>query len=125
MSTALFDSCVVIDLLRGNSSAVQLVHAQAVRPRVCAVTLMELHAGFRGQREEPRAERVLATLDWADMNDRQIYARAGVFLRLFRPSHGLDVPDALIAATAEHHSLQLATLNVKHFPMFPKLKPAY
>ncbi len=68
---------------------------------------------------------VLATLDWADMNNRQIYARAGVFLRLYRSSHGLDMPDALIAATAEHHGLQLATLNVKRFPMFPKLKPAY
>ena len=33
--------------------------------------------------------------------------------------------DAIIAATAEHHGLRLATLNVKHFPMFPKLKRAY
>jgi len=32
---------------------------------------------------------------------------------------------AYIAATAEHHGLKLATLNVKHFPMFPKLKRAY
>ena len=41
------------------------------------------------------------------------------------PSHGIDIPDAIIAATAEHHGLRLATLNVKHFPMFPKLKRAY
>ncbi len=41
------------------------------------------------------------------------------------PSHGLDDIDALIAATAEHHGLRLATLNVKHFPMFPKLRRAY
>ncbi len=51
--------------------------------------------------------------------------RAGVFSRLYEPSHGLDDIDALIAATAEHHGLRLATLNVKHFPMFPKLKRAY
>ena len=31
----------------------------------------------------------------------------------------------LIAATAEHHGLDLATLNVKHFPMFKRLKAAY
>jgi predicted nucleic acid-binding protein len=40
-------------------------------------------------------------------------------------SHGIDIPDAIIAATAEHHGLKLATLNVRHFPMFRKLKPAY
>ena len=40
-------------------------------------------------------------------------------------SHAVEIPDAIIAATAEHHGLKLATLNVKHFPMFPKLKRAY
>ena len=30
-----------------------------------------------------------------------------------------------VAATAEHHGLELATLNVKHFPMFKRLKAAY
>jgi predicted nucleic acid-binding protein len=48
-----------------------------------------------------------------------------VWSRVFAPSHGLDDVDAIIAATAEHHGLRLATLNVKHFPMFPKLKRAY
>ena len=43
----------------------------------------------------------------------------------YQRSHGLEFPDALIAATAEHHGLTLATLNVKHFPMFRNLKPAY
>ena len=46
-------------------------------------------------------------------------------MRHFHKSHGIDIPDALIAATAEHHELRLATLNVKHFPMFPKLRRAY
>ena len=59
------------------------------------------------------------------MCDRAIAARAGVFVRLYGGSHSIDDPDAIIAATAEHHGLRLATLNVKHFPMFPKLKRAY
>jgi predicted nucleic acid-binding protein len=31
----------------------------------------------------------------------------------------------VIAATAEQLGLPLATLNVRHFPMFPELEPAY
>ena len=47
------------------------------------------------------------------------------FARHFQASHGLDVSDALIAATAEQHGLALATLNIKHFPMFKGLKRPY
>jgi hypothetical protein len=46
-------------------------------------------------------------------------------MRRFRRSHALETPDALIAATATHHQLQLTTLNLKHFPMFPELKRPY
>jgi predicted nucleic acid-binding protein len=50
---------------------------------------------------------------------------AGHAMRHFKKSHDLDIADALIGATAEEHGLQLATLNVKHFPMLPRLRPAY
>ena len=33
--------------------------------------------------------------------------------------------DALIAATAKAHGLPLATLNIKHFPMFDGLTRPY
>jgi predicted nucleic acid-binding protein len=55
----------------------------------------------------------------------EIAKRAGSHLRHFASSYAIDIPDAIIAATAEHHGLRLATLNVKHFPMFPRLKPVY
>ena len=54
-----------------------------------------------------------------------IASRAGVFVRHYQASYGLDDIDALIAATAEHHDVKLATLNVKHFPMFAKLRRPY
>jgi predicted nucleic acid-binding protein len=46
-------------------------------------------------------------------------------MRHCRGSHDVQLGDALLAATADHHGLELATLNVKHFPMFRRLKPAY
>ena len=51
---------------------------------------------------------------------------AGELGRRFRRSHGaLGVADLLIAASAERLRVPLATLNVRHFPMFEGLEPAY
>ncbi|KAA3419994.1 PIN domain-containing protein, partial [Streptococcus pneumoniae] len=50
---------------------------------------------------------------------------AGDYVRQYGPSHGVDPIDALIAATAKSANLQLATLNLKHFPMFKGLKRPY
>jgi predicted nucleic acid-binding protein len=51
-----------------------------------------------------------------------IAARAGEHLRRYRRSHqGIDLVDYVIAATAELHEATLATLNVRHFPMFEGL----
>lgn len=50
-------------------------------------------------------------------------ARAGQHLRTFRRSHqAIDMADYVIAATAESHEAVLATLNIKHFPMFKGLR---
>jgi predicted nucleic acid-binding protein len=42
---------------------------------------------------------------------------AGDLMRKFAKSHGLEIPDALIAATAIQHSAALWTRNRKHYPM--------
>ena len=36
-----------------------------------------------------------------------------------------DNADLVIAATAPRLRILLATLNIRHFPMFPGLEPAY
>jgi predicted nucleic acid-binding protein len=55
-----------------------------------------------------------------------IARRAGEHVRTFRRAHvGIDIVDYLIAATAELHGAALLTHNVKHFPMFPGLRPPY
>ena len=55
-----------------------------------------------------------------------IARRAGEHLRRHRRSHdGIDLVDHLIAATAEAHAAPLATLNVRDFPLFPELRPAF
>jgi len=41
---------------------------------------------------------------------------------LFHKSHGLVIPDALIAATAVTNNLELVSNNVRHFAMIPELR---
>jgi predicted nucleic acid-binding protein len=120
----LFDTNVLIDYLRGRQEAAALLDAQDERPQISAGSVLELYAGFRSRRDEQNGERLLSDAKVLAVT-QDIAKRAGVFSRLYESSHGLDDIDAIVAATAEHHGLRLATLNVRHFPMFPKLKRAY
>lgn len=51
---------------------------------------------------------------------------AGEYLRTFRRSHaGIDTVDYVVAASVRLHGAELATLNVKHFPMIEGLRPPW
>lgn len=43
--------------------------------------------------------------------------QAGTYLRKFKRSHGVEIADALIAASAVAHNAELWTRNRKHYPM--------
>ena len=120
----LVDTNILIDFLRGSSAAVAWLDALDERPAISAISVLELYAGARSQRDERDIIALREQLSCLPIGE-EIAERAGAIMRHYRMSHGIDIPDALIAATAEHHGLKLATLNVKHFPMFRKLKPAY
>jgi hypothetical protein len=120
----LFDTNILIDYLRGRQDAIDLLEAQGTKPKVSVVSTLELYAGVRNRREEQKAEQLLSQAALLPLT-QDIAKYAGVLMRIYEASHGVEMPDAIIAATAEHHGLKLATLNVKHFPMFPKLKRAY
>ena len=53
---------------------------------------------------------------------KQAAWRAATLVREYRRSHArIGLGDYLIAATALTEGLELATLNVRHYPMFPGL----
>ena len=120
----LVDTNILIDYLRDDARAVLLLRGFKTRPLASVVTVAELIAGAKSRVEEAT---IRALPGWVDLlpPDFAIADRAGQFLKHYRASHGIDDFDAVIAATAEQHGLELATLNVKHFPMFKKLKRAY
>ena len=53
----------------------------------------------------------------------EIGRRAGEFRNRWKASHKVELPDCLIAATADVHGLAFHTLNARHFPMLPAVVP--
>jgi predicted nucleic acid-binding protein len=120
----LFDTTILIDYLRGLEEARNLLETNGKKPKVSVASTLELYAGVRNRREQLQTEHLLTQAVLLPVT-QDIAKRAGVFVRLYHASHAVAAMDAIIAATAEHHGLRLATLNVKHFPMFRNLKRAY
>jgi len=89
-----------------------------------AIVVAELYAGVRDGGERAVLEEMMSVFDVLPIT-AQIAQSAGLIKRDYRKSHGLGLADAIIAATTQSMDAQLATLNVKHYPMIARLKPAY
>jgi hypothetical protein len=120
----LLDTCIVIDVLRGQSAALAFVNGLSDTPSLSAISATELLAGVRNRRERGRIEQLLSVYVVHDIG-LEIASLAGDYIREYGPGHGTDPIDALIAATAKLRNLELVTLNLKHFPMFKGLKRPY
>lgn len=120
-----FDSTVLIAHLRGDDRATALLIARRREERlVSVVSRVEIEGGMRSA-ERADVARLFGVVTMVPVSDA-IAQRAGAHLRAHRRSHqGIDLADYLIAATVDVHDAVLATLNVKHFPMFKGLRPAY
>lgn len=121
----LFDSSVLIAHLRGEPQATSLLLSAATEERLASVlSRAEIEGGMRSA-ERARVASLFGVLTLLPVTD-PIAGRAGEHLRRFRRSHpGIDLVDYLVAATAELHGAQLATLNVPYFPMLKGLRPPW
>jgi len=118
------DTSVLVDMLRGSRAATDWLASLDEPPLCSEVTRAEVLRGMRSP-ERSRTERLLDVVRWAPV-DQATSRRAGELGRRHRRSHrGIGVADLLIAATAIVHDAELATGNVRHYPMFPGLRPPY
>jgi len=82
---------------------------------------MELIVGSRNKIELSQTRRFLEPVRILPV-DPNISDTAYSLIQTFPLSHGLMIPDALIAATALENGLTLMTNNTRHFQMIPKLE---
>ena len=123
----LLDSDVLIDFLRGRAEAISLVTAGSQRLMVSSIGVAELYAGVRGGADgtEQAALAKLLSLFRIVPVSHDIARLGGLYKRDYGRSHGVGLADGIIAATAAVEDAELMTLNVKHYPMFSGIEPAY
>lgn len=124
---AIVDADVLIDVAKGSQLAHGcLAEARAAGTRLMSVTPVraEILRGVFGS-EVAAATGLLDALEWLDV-DGELADRAGEMGRPFVRLHqGISITDLLLAAAVDRLAGQLLTRNVRHFPMFPDLRPAY
>jgi predicted nucleic acid-binding protein len=124
MTALLLDTTVLIDLSRGNNLAAEFIdycRESNVLLAVSVISAMELVVGCRNKAEVTQAEKLISNFSLLQMNP-SISMQAYDWLLNYSKSHGLLIPDALIASTALIHEMELATDNVRDFKMLPELQ---
>ena len=117
----LVDSDVIIWNWRGRTTAAALLAAEPFA--LSAVSYMELVQGMRNARELKNLQSDLRLWQARLLPvSEAISNRALRLVEQFYLSHHLQLADALIAATALEHKLELVTSNTKHFRPIATLK---
>ncbi len=118
----LIDTDVLIWLTRGHTGAA--TRLQNINPwRISAVTYIELIQGARNKQELASIKKGLALNSTETLPiNTAISNHAAKLVETYALSHGLQLADALIAATALEHNLTILTANNKHFSAVKTLK---
>lgn len=116
----LVDTDVLIDFARGVPATASLLAevASSSDLGVCCVTEMELIVGCRNKAELTQLQSFLSGYRRVQLT-ASIGDQAVELMTQYRLSHGLLLPDALIAATAVVRGCLLLTRNRRHFDYIP------
>lgn len=114
----LCDTTVFIGYLRGDAEISAYLNNQ--QPSCSIITAAELLQGVENKRDQLVVQKILRRVLVLPVT-AVIGERMLGLIGSFHLSHGLAIPDGLIAATALAHNLTLVTHNVKHFSFLPGL----
>lgn len=115
----LCDTCILIDYLKGKAEVQRkLAKDRGQGLGMSSVTYMELIVGALNKREVGIIKKAFADFEIIEISEA-ISVKAKTLIEKFTKSHGLQIPDALIGATALELGLPLYTANVKDFKFIP------
>jgi predicted nucleic acid-binding protein len=118
----LFDTDVIIWMLRGNERAAKRIDEEKIR-EVSVVSYMELIKGAKDKQELLLIRRYLNDLGFRIIPiNENISHRAMIYMEEHSLKSGIDMADALIAATAIEATLTLCTANDKHYKIISDLQ---
>jgi predicted nucleic acid-binding protein len=111
----LVDTDVLVWYFRGNQNAIERLN-QISSLAISSITYLELLQGVRNRAELLALQKSLNLRNAVQLPvTPEITYRAANLMEALTLSHGLQLGDALIAATALVHGMPLLTGNVKHF----------
>jgi predicted nucleic acid-binding protein len=120
----LIDTNILVDALRLKSEAIVFLENLHGEKFVSSVTMAEIFAGVRSDKQRNNALKLFSVLQTQDFMKAHA-EQAGNYISKFGRSHAVVFADAAIAATAYVENLELITRNRKHFPMFKALRKPY
>jgi predicted nucleic acid-binding protein len=118
----IFDTDVLIWFFRGNDLAAELIEGQRDRA-VSIISVMELYQGARSQDEIRTIRRFFHENSFRVIPLNEAMSHLALTLvEEHARKDGLQMADALIAATARQTATILATGNIRHFRSVPTLQ---
>ena len=118
----LCDTDVIIEYMKGNEVAKkEIVEIGINNITVSSVSLMELFYGALNKRELNQIKKALKNFKIIHI-DTEISNKAVELIEKYSKSHGLEPPDALIAATATVRNIALFTYDISDFKFIDGLK---
>ncbi len=111
----LLDTNIFIEVFKGNAKIIDTVCATELEKlSLSSITAMELYYGALNKLELQRIRKHLGAFRIVHLS-ATISETATQLIERYAKSHNLQIPDALIAATALATQSELLTLNVNDF----------
>jgi len=117
----LCDTNIIIEALKKNPAVIQTIEKIGLNKiAISVVTAMELYYGALNKAELNMIKRHLSAIRIFHI-DEEISMTASDLIERYAKSHGLQIPDALIAATSINNGIKLYTCNKKDFVFIQKI----
>jgi hypothetical protein len=110
------DTDILIDFSLDRPDAVQTmaILEENNTITVSVITAMELYAGCRSKKDFKIVDLLLSGIQ-IELVTKAVSEKAFELMKTFRSSHGVEINDMLIAATAMTLELNLISKNQKHY----------